>query len=364
MSYTSLTQSLNIAYPLIQAPMAGGITTPELAAAVSNAGGLGSIASGYLPADQLSEIIQKTKQLTDKPFAVNAFVPPDDEVDVSREEIKKAAKRLHPFYDELGIKPPETPTRFDEPFEELIDVIIDEQVPAVSFTFGIPSKEIVSRLKQAGAYLIGTATTVNEAIHLEKAGMDAVVAQGSEAGGHRATFSTSFEQALVGTIALVPQVVDHVSIPVIAAGGIMDARGVLAAKVLGASAVQLGTAFLACEESGANPIYQKTILESFEDSTVVTNVFSGKPARGIHNYFIESMNDNEDGILPYPYQNKLTQPLRKEAGKQENIQFMSLWAGQGARLAKKTTVEKLIQEIIRDYKTLTEKAAKKTKAES
>lgn len=352
---STFTKKLNISYPIIQAPMAGGITTPELVAAVSNAGGLGSIGSGYMTPDALCEVIQKTKDRTDQPFSVNLFVPSDDEVTYSREELKEAAQLLHPFYTELDIEIQELPTDFEEPFEELIDVVIDEGVPIVSFTFGIPSEETVSRLKRAGAFVIGTATTVNEAIHLEKAGMDAIVAQGSEAGGHRGTFSTSYEQAMVGTMALVPQVVDHVTVPIIAAGGIMDARGVLAAEVLGASAVQLGTAFLTCEESGTNPIHKKTILESFEDSTVVTNVFSGKPARGIHNYFIEQMNDYEDAIPAYPFQNTLTRALRKEAGKQQNIQFMSLWAGQGARLSKKTKAVDLINWIVREYEKLVAK---------
>ncbi|PWA13099.1 nitronate monooxygenase [Pueribacillus theae] len=347
-----LSKELNITYPIIQAPMAGGITTPELVAAVSNAGGLGSIASGYMSPESLRESIRQTKQLTDKPFQVNLFVPGEDEVELSREELEEADKLLHPFYNELEIDIQELPTNFTEPYDELVDVVIDESIPVVSFTFGIPSEEVIQRLKQAGAFVIGTATTVNEAIHLEKAGMDAVVAQGSEAGGHRGTFSTDFEQAMVGSIALIPQVVDNISIPVIAAGGIMDARGVLAAEVLGASAVQMGTAFLTCEESGTNPIHQKTILESFEDSTVVTNVFSGKPARGIHNYFIEQMNDYEHLIPPYPAQNALTSTLRKEAGKQQNIRFMSLWSGQGARLSKKTTAANLIKEVVQAYEQL------------
>lgn len=352
---SQLTKKLNTTYPIIQAPMAGGITTPELVAAVSNAGGLGSIGSGYMTPDALREAIQQTKELTDQPFSVNLFVPSDDDLSVSREELEEADKLLHPFYAELEVGIQELPSQFEEPFEELIDVVIDEEIPIVSFTFGIPSEETITRLKRAGAFVIGTATTVNEAIHLEKAGMDAVVAQGSEAGGHRGTFSTSFEQAMVGTMALVPQVVDHITIPVIAAGGIMDARGVLAAEMLGASAVQLGTAFLTCEESGTNPIHQKTILESFEDSTVVTKVFSGKPARGIHNYFIEQMNDYEDVIPAYPFQNALTSALRKEAGKQKNIRFMSLWAGQGARLSKEISASDLIDEIVRDYEGLVTK---------
>lgn len=351
MHATKFTKLLNITYPIIQAPMAGGITTPELVASVSNAGGLGSIAAGYLSPDALRNTIQKTKKLTDKPFSVNLFVPSDEKLEVTQEKLKHAQQLLIPFYEELEIEVPPLPSDFHEPFDELIEIVMDEKIPIVSFTFGIPSKEVIAKLKQNDVFLIGTATTVNEALEIEKAGIDAVVAQGSEAGGHRGTFSTSFEQALVGSIALIPQVVDYVSIPVIAAGGIMDGRGMLAAEVLGASAVQLGTAFLTCEEAGTNPAHQKAILESFEDSTVITNVFSGKPARGIHNYFIETLNDYEDDIPPFPYQNALTNPIRKEAGKEQNIRFMSLWCGQGARLSKNTSATKLIESIIQDYES-------------
>lgn len=351
MHTVELAKALNITYPIIQAPMAGGIATPELVSAVSNAGGLGSIAAGYLSPDALRTTIQETKKLTNRPFAVNLFVPSNDEIKISEEELKRAQKLLVPFYEELKIDVPPLPTNFHEPFNELIEVVIDEQIPIVSFTFGIPQKEVITKFKQNHVFLIGTATTVNEAIEIEKAGMDAVVAQGSEAGGHRGTFSKSFEQAHVGSIALIPQMVDNVSIPVIAAGGIMDGRGMLAAEVLGASAVQLGTAFLTCEEAGTNPAHKEAILESFEDSTVITNVFSGKPARGIHNYFIETMNDYENEIPPFPYQNTLTNPLRKQASKQQNIRLMSLWCGQGARLSKKTSTKNLIQNIIQDYET-------------
>lgn len=352
MRNSSLTKALNITHPIIQAPMAGGITTPELVAAVSNAGALGSIGAGYMTPEALQKAIQETKALTDRPFSVNLFVP-DEGLEVTEEELRETADKLDPFLEELGTELGDLPTNFAQPFHEQLDVVIREQIPIASFTFGIPSDDIIARLKEANVFVIGTATTVNEALELEKAGMDAIVAQGSEAGGHRGTFQTSFAQAMVGTIALVPQMADHVNVPLIAAGGIMDARGVLAAEVLGASAVQLGTAFLTCKESGAHPLHQETILESYENSTVVTSVFSGKPARGINNRFIEEMNDESD-ILPYPVQNALTNPLRQEASKQENIQFMSLWAGQGIRLSKRTSAQQLIDEIVRDLQTLKE----------
>lgn len=349
-----LTTKLDIMYPIIQAGMAGGITTPELVSAVSNAGGLGSIGAGYMNPENLRTSIQRTRERTDKPFAVNLFVP--NEVAASEQTIKKASEQLQPFYESLGVHLDELPTTFQQPFEEQVTIILEEEVPVVSFTFGIPPQETINLLKRENIYLIGTATTVEEAIAQEDAGMDAVVAQGSEAGGHRGTFSSPFKQALIGTMSLVPQVVDHVSIPVIAAGGIMDARGLLAARALGAQAGQMGTAFLTCVESGANSVYQEAILASSETDTTITEVFSGKPARGIANTFIRDMQDRKTEVAPYPIQNTLTSKLRREASKQSNKEFMSLWAGQGTRMSKKESVATFMQDIVKQYEQLTRNA--------
>ncbi len=350
---SSLTTKLNIMYPIIQAGMAGGITTPELVSAVSNAGGLGSIGAGYMTPENLRTSIQRTKERTNKPFAVNLFVP--NEVSASEQTIKKAAEQLQPFYESLGVHLDELPTTFQQPFEEQVTVILDEQVPIVSFTFGIPPQETINKLKKEGILLIGTATTVDEAIAQEDVGIDAVVAQGSEAGGHRGTFSSPFEQALIGTMSLVPQVVDHVSIPVIAAGGMMDARGIMAARALGAQAAQLGTAFLTCLESGTKSVYQEAILTSSETDTTITRVFSGKPARGLANTFIRDMQKNKTEVAPYPIQNTLTNKMRREASKQNNMELMSLWAGQGTRMSKKGTVATFIQDVVEQYEQLAEK---------
>ena len=194
-------------------------------------------------------------------------------------------------------------------------------------------------------FLIGTATTVEEAIALEKAGVDAVVTQGSEAGGHRATFGADFDAGLVGTISLVPQVVDAVTAPVIASGGIMDGRGIAAALALGASAVQLGTAFLTCDEAGVPEVYKKAILQAREHETRLTRAFSGRPARGIVNRFMTEFEsgDASRSILPFPLQNELTRSLRKAAAKQGRAEFLSLWAGQGVRLAQRRVAAQLVE---------------------
>ncbi|MGH7884670.1 MAG: NAD(P)H-dependent flavin oxidoreductase, partial [Thermodesulfobacteriota bacterium] len=287
-----LTELLNkISYPIIQAPMAGGPTTPELIAAVSNNGGLGSLGAGYLTPQKLREEIKKTKELTDKPISVNIFVPefPSDDTD----QKEKIIELLKPYREELGLSEVPEISALQQSFDEQLNVIIEEGINILSFTFGIPLDDWIKRLKDENMILIGTATTVDEAIELENKGVDVVVAQGSESGGHRGTFKGKFENSLVGTIALVPQVVDNVSIPVIAAGGIMDARGIVASLVLGASGVQMGSAFLTCNESGAHDLHKKAILESKESDTVITKVFSGKMARGIRNKFVDEFTQYE-----------------------------------------------------------------------
>jgi nitronate monooxygenase len=197
---------------------------------------------------------------------------------------------------------------------------------------------------------MGTATTVAEAVILEKAGVDAIVAQGSEAGGHRGTFSVDFEKGMVGTIALVPQMVDAVSVPVVASGGIMDGRGIAAALALGATAVQLGTAFLTCRESGLPETYRVAILQAHEDHTRITRAFSGRPARGIVNRFMNQVEsaDPAEAILPFPFQNALTRPLRTAAAKQGRSEFLSLWAGQGVRLARRQSAGELVARLVRE----------------
>ncbi|HXC32382.1 MAG TPA: nitronate monooxygenase, partial [Verrucomicrobiae bacterium] len=210
--------------------------------------------------------------------------------------------------------------------------------------------ETIRAVKARNMFVVGTATTVDEAIALEKSGVDAVVAQGSEAGGHRGTFGGDFASGMVGGISLVPQVVDAVRVPVIASGGIMDGRGIVAALALGASAVQMGTAFLVCRESGAPEAYKNAILGAREDQTRITRAFSGRPARGIENRFMTEVdfNHDDDAILPFPAQNALTRPLRTEAGKQGRAEFLSLWAGQGVRLARRQSVAELVARLAKE----------------
>src|SRR5699024_3196129 len=225
---------------------------------------------------------------------------------------------------------------------QLVEIILEEQVTVCSFTFGIPSQEVIVDLKQAGMYLIGTATNVKEAKENEIAGLDAVIAQGSEAGGHRGGYTSAEEGNGIGLMSLIPQVADHINIPVIAAGGIMDGRGMMASICLGAKAVQLGTAFLTSRESGANPVHKDAIKQASEDDPLLTRAFSGKWARGINNTFIEVMKKHESKWPAFPVQNAFTKAIRKAAGAQKNKEYMSLWAGQSVRLAKSETAGDLV----------------------
>ncbi|KKI89994.1 nitronate monooxygenase [Bacillus sp. SA1-12] len=350
-----MTELLKIEYPIIQAPMAGGVTTSKLVAEVSNAGGLGMIGAGYMTPGQMREQIQEIKHLTSNPFGINLFVP--EEYDVIDDEVKSINEILNPIREQLNLPRKDCfeITRFKhvyETFIEQINVLIEENVTICSFTFGIPSKEVMAELKKNNMILIGTATTVGEAVENEKAGMDLVVVQGSEAGGHRGSFIDGNQESLVGLMSLIPQVVDNVNIPVIAAGGIMDGRGLMASICLGAKGVQMGTAFLTCVESGAHQVHKEAILNSNEDHTVLTRSFSGKWARGIKNKFILEMQKHETFLPDFPVQNTLTQDIRKTSTVQNNPDFMSLWAGQSPRLAQNQTVEIFIKNIITEAKKL------------
>ncbi|ASS75404.1 nitronate monooxygenase [Tumebacillus algifaecis] len=344
MMHTPFTQKLQIRHPIVQAPMAGGPTTPDLIAAVSNAGGLGNLGAGYLTPQQIGQAIREVKERTDHPFGVNLFVP--EPFIESAEEIHQVTNHLNAYRVQLGITQNPNISNYAESFEEQVQAVLDGKVPVCSFTFGIPESRIIKALKQRGTLVIGTATTVEEAIRLEAAGVDAIVAQGSEAGGHRGAFLNQPIEPLVGTMALVPQMVDAVSLPVIAAGGIMDGRGLAASLALGASAVQMGTAFLACTESGAHPAYKQKVLVAHEDETVITHVYSGKAARGIITDFVKDMDQYSGAIPPYPIQNALTRDIRQAAAKANNPEYMSLWAGQGVRQATDRSAAEIVQHTV------------------
>lgn len=348
---TGLTERLRIRYPIIQAPMAGGPATPELVAAVSDAGGLGSLGAGYLEPEQIRVAISRIRNHTDKPFAANLLIP--QPVTEDAEIIEYTHDLLAPYYQELGLleekaPAPSTPNLPDlhklPNFKEQLAVVLEERVDALSFTFGVPSASEIAALKEWGILTIGTATHLLEAIVLEESGVDMIIAQGAEAGGHRGTFVGTHEQGMVGTMALVPTLVDYLQVPVIAAGGIMDGRGIVAALALGAVGVQMGSAFLACPENGENPCYREAIQEGTEISTLFTRVFSGKYARSLKNRFIAEFGENEADLPGYPIQSVLTRDIIEAAVEQDRPELMPLWVGQGCSLCKEMPASELIAQ--------------------
>jgi len=341
---TKLTKALGIQFPIIQAPMAGGTTTPELVAAVSNAGALGSLGAGYMTATDIRKAIKEIRALTNNPFAVNLFIP--EQYHVTPEQMQKARDQVEQSCAELKLKIGPVAKPYAPSFEEQIKVLIEEKIPVFSFTFGALDPTWITQLKNNDTILIGTATTLAEARALEESGIDAIVAQGSEAGGHRGTFLESAEDALMNLSNLVPQLVDQVKLPVIAAGGIMDGKGIVAALALGAAGVQMGTAFLSCPEAGVHAKYKQTLLSLNQDNTTLTRAFSGKLARAIQNKFITRMDENKESILDYPVQNALTSIMRKKAKEQDCIDFMSMWAGQSAQLSRGLHAGELIKQLV------------------
>lgn len=347
--YTGICELLDVDYPIIQAGMAGGITTPQLVASVSQAGGLGTIGAGYLSTEVTRDAIREVRSLTNRPFSVNVF-----KVEKAYEDtrILEVIDQLSKVYEDMNIEPQKRQPVVEDFYEKQFEVLLSEEVPVISTTFGIPTEEQIHRAHDKGIKVLTMVTTVNEALQAEESGVDAVVAQGNEAGGHRGTFNFDGEEVpSIGTFALVPQIVDQVSIPVIAAGGIMDGRGMIAAMALGAKGIQLGTRFLNAIESGAAPIYKKALLESNEESTVLTSAFSGRPARAIRNAFVDRFIAEEIEPLRYPLQNIVTKQIRSAAKKQEKPDYMSLWSGQGNRMIKdEQSAAEIIDEILYESK--------------
>ena len=328
---TDLMRRLSLDSPVIQAPMAGGGDTPAMVAAVGEAGGIGFVGGAYLSPEALASATAEIRARTDRPFGVNLFapVPPPDLATDAADTVA----RMAPFFAELGLPAPVPPSLPPDGLAAQVEVALDSGASAFSYTFGLMPDEVVAAARARGMTILGTASTVEEARALEASGVDAIVAQGSEAGGHRATFLGEAETSAVGTMALVPQVVDAVSVPVVASGGIMDGRGIAAALALGAQAVQMGTAFLTTEEAGIPPVYKVALAAAREDETRLTRAFSGRAARGIVNRFMREV-DAAGDILPFPLQNALTRPMRTAAAQQGKPEYLSLWAGQGMTMAR------------------------------
>src|SRR6267154_2453380 len=329
-----LTSKLGINYPIIQGPL-GGLSSQRLTAAVSNFGGLGSFGAHGLPPEAIKDVIAEIRSLTSKPFAMNLWVSMEDAGARTSDEsafirsLAPLAGHLAALGAPLPAYKPYSPVRF----EDQAHVLLDANVPAFSSIVGIPPREILEECRAKGIVTIGAATTPDEAAALQEAGVDAIAASGFEAGGHRGSFLRAAEDSLTGTLSLVPQVVDIVDVPVIAAGGIGDARGIIAALALGAEAVQMGTVFLACEKSGASRLHREALLGRNGGQTALTKGFTGRLARGIHNRLMEELNRKEIEILPYPQQRGLVRNLSIAAEAAGRSDLLPMWAGQSANLA-------------------------------
>ena len=344
---TRVSSLLGVEYPIIQGPL-GGFSSQRLTAAVSNFGALGSFGAHSIEPQAIRDVIAEIRSLTDKPFAINLWVSMEDEGAQTLDEaaFRRAASSLAPFIERVGGAQPSFTPYKPMRFEDQARAVLEAKPPVFSFITGIPPKEILDEARKQKIVIVGTATTPDEAVALEQAGVDIVVASGFEAGGHRGSFLGSAEDSLTGTMSLVPQTVDAISIPVVAAGGIADARGIAAAFALGAEGVQMGTVFLACEESGAHPVHREAILSGRAAHTALTRGFTGRLARGIHNELMQEMNRPGTEILPYPLQRGLMRSLAIPAQKAGNAELLALWAGQSANLARRVGVDELLRSLV------------------
>ena len=350
---TRISSSLGIEYPIIQGPL-GGLSTQRLTAAVSNFGGLGSFGAHSLGPSAIGDVIAEIRALTPKPFAINLWVSMEDEGARTshRETFSRSLEPLAEHIRALGGALPTYKAYVPIKFEDQVRVLLDAKVPAFSFIYGIPPKEILDECRAQGILMIGAATTPDEAVVLEQAGVDVIAASGFEAGGHRGSFLRPAIESLTGTFSLVPQVVDAVSVPVVAAGGIGDSRGIVAAFALGAEGVQIGTAFLACEESGASALHRNAILSGNARKTGLTRGFTGRLARGIKNQLFEKLNRPGVEVLPYPLQRALVKNLSILAEKAEKPELLPLWAGQSANLSRQSDATALLQTLVSEVSAI------------
>jgi nitronate monooxygenase len=334
-------------HPVVQAPMAGGPSCPELAAAVSEAGGLGNLAAGYKTPEAMHEEIRRLRGLTGRPFGVNLFVPQAGDGD--RAAVQAYRERIAPEAAGYGAEPGDPDKGSDDSYDAKLALLVDDPVPVVSFTFGCPAAEVVGRLKQAGSLTVVTATTVAEALAAQQAGADGVCLQGVEAGGHQSTHTDDpatdgTHGRGLGVLTLLAQAREAVDLPLIASGGLMRGSQIAAVLAAGASAAQLGTAFLVCPESGADALHKQAVTDPAFTRTELTRAFSGRPARGLVNRFLREHGPHAPAA--YPQVHHLTSPLRKAAARAGDPQGMALWAGQGHRLARPLPAAELVRTLV------------------
>ena len=343
MTTDRLTALLGIQAPIVLGAF-GGVSSVGLTAEVSRLGGLGSYGLYGYDADRIATTIDALRVATAAPFAVNLWVPTGDEVRPEEVDLASALAAAQPLFDDVGVPRPQSPAAFLPDFAGQIEAVLEARPPVVSFVFGLPEAETMDRLHRAGIRVLGTATTVEEAVHLARGGPDAIIATGLEAGGHRVSFLRPAEESLVGTFALVPQVVDAVDVPVLAAGGIADRRGVAAALALGADGVLVGTAFLRTRQSAASEAHRQAIAGAGAAGTVLTRAMSGRLSRGVRNRAVEVL-ESGGQVAPFPAQNWMTGQFRAVANREGIGELQSLWVGQGAGLARHVEAAEVFAEL-------------------
>jgi nitronate monooxygenase len=344
---TKITELLGISYPILLGPMGGNFSTPELLAAVSNAGGLGSFGAYTLSAAEILVADKAIKAKTDKPYNINLWVNDvDDRLNgYPAESLEKVKATFKPYFDELGIAMPDLDIHIPSRFAKQVEAVFEIRPAVFSFIFGIPAKEVLDESRRLGIKTIGAATTLDEALALEEAKVDAIVAAGFEAGGHRPSFLRPAHDSLTGTFALIQQLKARIKTPVIAAGGIADGKGIVAALALGADAVQLGTAFLATDESNATAIHKARLFSEETKYTVLSKSLTGRMGRMIRNRISEEISYTTE-VLPFPLQTKLMGPLRTAAMEQGKTDMINFWAGQNAVNLKYTRADELMAALI------------------
>ncbi|MBO9636168.1 MAG: nitronate monooxygenase [Chitinophagaceae bacterium] len=347
---TKATELLGIDYPIMQGPFGGNLSSPQLVAAVCNSGGMGGYGAYTLSPQEIIETNRQIRMLTDKPYNLNLWVSDTDvpKGEISDEQYEQARMLFQPYFDEAGIPVPAKPAPFQSRFEDQVQVILDIKPQVFSFVFGIPSAAILEQCRKAGIITAGAATTLDEALALENAGVDLIIASGFEAGGHRPSFLAPAEQSTTGTFVLLQLIREKVRTPVVAAGGIANGRGIAAALTLGADAVQIGTAFLACEESGATETHRRMLFSDKAKQTILSKAFTGRLGRGIAPRLALELAGKENLFLPFPLQSTFMSSLRKAAFEKQQWDLIFFWSGQIAPLLHHTKATELMQSLVEE----------------
>ncbi|MBF4484857.1 MULTISPECIES: nitronate monooxygenase family protein [unclassified Flavobacterium] len=350
---TKATALLGIDYPIMQGPFGGNLSTVELTAAVSNAGGLGGYGAYTMSPQEIFDVNKQLKAATNKPYNINLWVSDHDipQSGLSDEQYKKTTALFKPYFDEVGIPLPEKPAPFQSRFENQLEVILDIKPKVFSFMFGALSADVLEQCKRSGITTVGAATTLDEAVFLESTGVDMIIASGFEAGGHRPSFLASAESSLTGTFVLLQLIREKVKTPIIAAGGIANGKGVAAALALGASAAQIGTAFLACDESNALPIHREMLFSDAAKYTTLSRAYTGRLGRGLTSRIAREISGKEQDVLPFPLQTTLISPLRKAALDQQKWDMILFWGGQISPILKHTKAKELMHALIEETNT-------------